>query len=59
MSKLKITLVKSKIGRLPNQRATLVALGLRKMQSSVIQENNDVIRGMVNTVHHLVRVEEV
>lgn len=59
MSKLKITLVKSTIGRLPNQRATIEALGLRKISTSVIQENNDVTRGMVETVHHLVKVEEI
>lgn len=59
MSQIKITLTKSPIGRLPAQRNTVVALGLSKLQSSVIKEDTPAIRGMVNTVSHLVTVEDV
>lgn len=59
MAKLKITLTRSLIGRPENQRATVKALGLRKMNSSVEQEDNAVIRGMVHKVEHLVTVEEL
>jgi len=57
--KLKITQVRSAIGRLKNQKATVKALGIRKMNHSVIHDDNPVIRGMINTVKHLVKVEEV
>ena len=57
--KVKITLVKSVIGSLPNQRATVRSLGLRKIGSSVEQEVNPAILGMVKTVGHLVSVEEL
>ncbi|WP_110955707.1 50S ribosomal protein L30 [Anaerosinus massiliensis] len=59
MAKLKITLTRSLIGRPENQRATVKALGLRKLNSSVEQEDNAVIRGMVHKVEHLVTVEEL
>lgn len=59
MAQIKITLTKSPIGRKPNQRKTVVALGLGKLQSSVIKEDNPAILGMVNTISHLVTVEEV
>lgn len=59
MAKLKITLTRSVIGRPQDQRATVVALGLKKTNSSVIQEDNAVIRGMVRKVEHLVTVEQV
>ncbi len=58
MAKLKITLVRSTIGRPKDQRATVQALGLKKLNSSVIQEDVPQIRGMVNKVSHLVKVEE-
>ena len=54
-----ITLKKSPIGCLPKQRATLKALGLTKMHKSVEKVNNEFIQGMINTVSHLVKVEEV
>ncbi len=57
--KLKITLVKSPIGAIPKQRATVEALGLRKMHKTVIMPDNDAIRGMIWHVKHLVKVEEV
>ena len=59
MAKLKITLTRSLIGRPENQRATVKALGLRKLNSSVEQEDTAVIRGMVHKVEHLVTVEEL
>ncbi|MBO4534823.1 MAG: 50S ribosomal protein L30 [Clostridia bacterium] len=57
MAQLKITLVKSTIGALKNQKATVKALGLHKTNSSVVREDNDVTRGMIKVVSHLVKVE--
>jgi large subunit ribosomal protein L30 len=54
-----ITLEKSLIGRRPNQLATAKALGLKKIGQSVVKEDNEAIRGMINTIAHLVSVEEV
>jgi large subunit ribosomal protein L30 len=59
MSKLKITQVKSRIGSRQNQRDTLRTLGLRKIGQSTIREDRPEVRGMVRTVAHLVKVEEV
>lgn len=56
--KLKITLVKSTIGAIPKQRATVEALGLRKIGKTVELPNNDAVKGMVWHVRHLVKVEE-
>ena len=58
MAEIKITLVKSTIGSKPKHRKTVQALGLRKMHSSVTQQDNPAIRGMCNQVSHLVKVEE-
>jgi len=55
--KMKITLVRSPIGRPQKHRRVLKGLGLRKMQHSVVVEDNPVYRGMVNKVIHLVKVE--
>ena len=57
--KLKITLNKSTIARKKNQIATIEALGLKKIRSSVIQPDNPAIRGMIFTVKHMVSVEEI
>lgn len=57
--KLLITYQKSAIGKNEKQKATIRALGLRKLNQTVEQEDNSVIRGMVNKVRHLVTVEEV
>lgn len=57
--KIRIKLVRSVIGSLPKQRATVRALGLRKIGSSAEQEANPVILGMVRVVSHLVSVEEI
>ena len=59
MAQIKITLTKSPIGRKPEQRKTVVALGLGKLNSSVVKEDTPAIRGMVNAVAHLVKVEEI
>ena len=57
--KLRITLVKSPIGAIPKQRATVAALGLKKLNKTVEMPDNDVIRGMIWHVRHLVKVEEI
>jgi len=59
MADLKITLVKSTIGALEDQKATVKALGLRKTNSTVVKPDNACIRGMIFKVKHLVKVEEV
>ncbi|MGL4736382.1 MAG: 50S ribosomal protein L30 [Cellulosilyticaceae bacterium] len=59
MAKLNVTLVKSTIGAIPKHRRTVEALGLNKINSSNIHEDNAAIRGMVNQVRHLVKVEEI
>ena len=58
-SSLKITLVKSPIGQKQNQKDTVRALGLKKMNQTVVRPDNPQMRGMVFTVQHLVRVEAV
>ena len=57
--KLKITQVRSQIGRPEKHRRILEALGFRRNQTSVIHDDTPAIRGMVNKVCHLVSVEEV
>jgi large subunit ribosomal protein L30 len=52
----KITLVKSLIGRKPNQVATAKALGLSKIGQTVVKEENEAIRGMIVTIAHIVKV---
>jgi len=59
MAKIKVTQVKSKIRRPKNQKLTLEALGLRKIDQVVEHEATPAILGMVNTVKHLISVEEV
>lgn len=59
MAKLRIKLVKSTIGRLPKHRATIQALGLRKMHQVVEKEDNAAMRGMINQVSFLLEVEEI
>lgn len=55
---IKYTLVKSGIGSTKKIRATLTGLGLTKMQKTTTRKNTPEIRGMLNKVGHLVRVEE-
>ncbi|WP_167955468.1 50S ribosomal protein L30 [Anaerosporobacter faecicola] len=57
--KLKVTLVKSTIGAIPKHRATVEALGLKKLNKTVEMPDNAAVRGMVNQVRHLVKVEEI
>jgi large subunit ribosomal protein L30 len=56
--KLEITLKKSPIGRPQNQRVTVTTLGLRKLNQTVVHNDTPAIRGMINTVSHLVEVKE-
>lgn len=56
---IRIRLVRSPIGEKPQARKTVKALGLKRLQSSVIHEATPTILGMVRTVSHLVTVEEV
>jgi large subunit ribosomal protein L30 len=55
---LVITWKRSAIGRSEDQKATIAALGLRRLHQSVVQPNNPVIQGMVKKVEHLVEVTE-
>ena len=59
MAEFKITLKRSVIGRPQNQKDTVKALGLKKINSVVVRPANDAVKGMINTVSHLVDVEEV
>ncbi len=59
MAEIKITLVKSTIGAIPKHKKTVQALGLKKLNSSKIQQDNVAIRGMIKQVSHLVKVEEI
>jgi large subunit ribosomal protein L30 len=59
MARLKVTQVRSGIGRKQNQRQTLRSLGLKRIRDVVVQEDRPEIRGMIFTVSHLVTVEEV
>ena len=56
--KVKVTLVKSTIGANPTHRATVEALGLKKIGKTVELPNNDATKGMIWHVRHLVKVEE-
>ena len=57
--KIKITQIKSVIGYRIQARGTLDALGLKKMNQSVIHNDTQAIRGMVNSIQHLVKMEEL
>ena len=57
--RIKVTLVKSTIGAIPKHKATVAALGLRKLGRSNELPDNPAIRGMVQQVRHLVKVEEL
>jgi large subunit ribosomal protein L30 len=59
MAKIKITQIKSGIGSTKRQKATIEALGIKKMHYSVEHETTPEIMGMVNKVKHLVKVEEI
>ena len=57
--KIKITQIKSAIGYRQRTKDTLLALGIKKMNSSVVKINDPAIQGMVTAVNHLVKVEDV
>ena len=59
MANLEITLSKSVIGRNEGQRNTVQALGLRKVNQTVVKQDNPATRGMINKVAHLVTVKEI
>ena len=56
---LKITLVKSPIGAVPKHKATVEAMGLRKLNKSIVLPDNAATRGQIQQIRHLVKVEEV
>ena len=59
MARLKVTQIRSSIGRKSNQRDSLRSLGLKRINDVVVKEDRPEIRGMIFTVSHLVSVEEV
>ena len=59
MARLKVTQVRSKIGRKQNQRYSLRSLGLKRINDVVVKEDRPEIRGIIFAVRHLVNVEEV
>jgi len=59
LKKIKITLIKSLAGKKERHRRTIKALGLKKMNSSVIKEDNPQIRGMIFRVSYMVKVNDV
>jgi len=59
MAKIRITQVKSKIGKPERQKSTLEALGIRKLNHSVVHEATPQVLGMVTKVNHLVKVENI
>jgi large subunit ribosomal protein L30 len=58
MSKIRVIWIKSAIGYEESQRRTLASLGLHRLNQSVVFEDSNSVRGMINAVRHLVRVEE-
>ena len=59
MTRLKVTQIKSAIGNKPNQRETLRTLGLKRITDIIVKDDSLSVRGMVRTVAHLVKVEEI
>ena len=57
-TEIKITLIKSHIGKLPKQRAVLNGMGLNKLNKTVVLQNTPEIQGMISKVSHLIKVEE-
>jgi large subunit ribosomal protein L30 len=58
MSKIRITWIKSAIGYEESQRKTIKPLGFHRLNESVVREDTNSVRGMINKVRHLVKVEE-
>lgn len=59
MKQLEIKLVRSTIAGTPKQKKTAIALGLTKLQKTVVKSDTPTIRGMINVIAHLVEVKEV
>lgn len=57
MANIKVTQTKSSIGRLPKHKATLTGLGLRRIGHTVVLEDTPSVRGMINKVYYMVKVE--
>ncbi|MBI5451807.1 MAG: 50S ribosomal protein L30 [Gammaproteobacteria bacterium] len=57
--KIKVTLVRSSFGRLAAHKACATGLGLRKMHSSAVVEDSPAVRGMINKISYMLKVEEV
>ena len=57
--RLKVTQLKSEIGGKPNQRETLRSLGLKRIGDIIVKDDSPSVRGLVRTVAHLVKVEEI
>lgn len=57
-ARIKITLIRSRFGRIPRHRATLRGLGLRRMGQTVELENTPCVRGMINQISYMLRVED-
>jgi large subunit ribosomal protein L30 len=55
---VKVTQIKSSIGRLPKHRATIKGLGLRRIRHTVELEDTPSVRGMINQVHYMIKVED-
>ena len=58
MAKIQVTLTKSPIGSTEKMRKNLQSLGLKKLNSTVVHEDTDIIQGMIHVVRHLVTVED-
>jgi large subunit ribosomal protein L30 len=58
VAKLRVTLIKSGIGYAQDQKKTLRALGLNRLNKSVLHNDSSSVRGMLDKVRHLIRVEE-
>ena len=58
MADLKVTLVKSTIGAVPKHKKTVEALGLKKLNKTVVLPDNAATRGQIRQVNHLIKVEE-
>lgn len=58
MSKIRVTWIKSAIGYEGKQKKTLETLGFHRLNQSVVLEDTNTVRGMINAVRHLVKVEE-
>jgi large subunit ribosomal protein L30 len=58
VAKIRVTWIKSFIGYEESQRRTIRSLGLHRLNQSVVREDTNSVRGMINKVRHLVKVEE-